>query len=1149
MENKKSKLPFAALIAAALYAVLVILSAFLPAISAEGTNYLRWQVTFFYEPDFILDKKMFDPNVWLILSVVLPVIIAIVTLCMWKNAKAKTRAVLMTIVTVVNAYAGIVVLNTTALAKQNATARMMEIITPAIANGTYKNASMTVVMGILALAAAVLGAAAAVLNYKVAATREYKEAVENERKEKALIRDKIRKGELPKPVVPVKKAVLRTVPAMTVVTALFAVAAVVMNQFSTVMNTFFGYGSIVYDTQIEGSGDYYGETGVLQHISSTEDSKAYAAEVNADVVSESVTLLKNTDHVLPLATGSKVTVFGTAAAEFTHNPNPLEGNSRNFAEALEKGGFTVTDASATGVNETNLSNNDAAFVCLYRSYGEGADAVYDDYSLTDETGRTKLSPTVEELETIAFACANFNNVIIVVNSANTMELGFVEANGAYTDPYSGTTYDFSNIKGALWMGDPGINGIGSVVGVINGEINPSGHTVDTFASRLMNAPVNQNFGSYTYSNANNIGYSAEEYFVQYEEGIYSGYRYYETAYAEAAAGNYEGFDYDTEVVYPFGYGLSYTSFDMEYEGTPAFDEAANEFTFQVKVTNTGNTAGKQVVEIFAHQPYTYGGIEKSEVVIAGFAKTSLLGAGESETVTVTVNRDYLTSYDADENQCYVLEAGDYNFFLSENAHSWASIDTADETKCYTYTLADTLIYNDSHDGKRSTDEVTAVNQFDEMKDGMSDSVMSRADFAGTFPTAPTEADMVASDAVLNELKVFDLSTADDSAELIPWTDSTDTTYTLADLRGVDYDDEKWQSYIEQFSVESLSNMYKNGAWIENADADNGVPVSYDIDGPAGLTANTIPLEDTYGNNSSNAYHESIMVAASWNIDCAVETGLAFANECYTNGITGWYGPGTNIHRSAFGGRNHEYYSEDAILAGTMAAAEVGAASEGGLICFNKHFAMNNQETHRGGVCTWADEQTVREVYLRGWEYYVKNCKMTVYYYETAEDGSTTVVSKEMPGATGVMCSYNRVGAVWSSKNTNLVVNVLQNEWGFTGTAETDALNSAFAYMDAQDALFSGACNLILGSTSIQDDQSDKAITMLQEAAHHILYNKANSNAVNGMKPNETFHYTTAPWIIGLYVAGAIVALLDILGILYILNAVKKNKNAGKEVAA
>ena len=284
-----------------------------------------------------------------------------------------------------------------------------------------------------------------------------------------------------------------------------------------------------------------------------------------------------------------------------------------------------------------------------------------------------------------------------------------------------------------------------------------------------------------------------------------------------------------------------------------------------------------------------------------------------------------------------------------------------------------------------------------------------------------------------------------------------------------------------------------------------------------------------------------MIAASWNLDCAVATGLAFANECYTNGITGWYGPGTNTHRSAFGGRNHEYYSEDSILAGTMAAAEVGAASEGGIICFNKHFALNNQETHRGGVSTWADEQTVREVYLRGWEYYVKNCSMTVSYYETNEDGTTSIASREMPGATGVMCSYNRVGATWSSTSTALVVNVLQDEWGFVGTAETDALNTSFPYMDAQAALFSGACHLILGSTSLEDYQSDKAVTMLQTAAHHILYNKANSNAVNGMKPNETFHYTTAPWIMGLIAAGCVVGILDLLGIAYIINASAKNK--------
>ena len=556
---------------------------------------------------------------------------------------------------------------------------------------------------------------------------------------------------------------------------------------------------------------------------------------------------------------------------------------------------------------------------------------------------------------------------------------------------------------------------------------------------------------------------------------------------------------------------------MRYAAAPSFDEASNTFTFQVEVTNTGSTAGSQVAQIYVSAPYTKGGIEKSHVVLAGFAKTGVLEPGASQTLEITVDRDYICSYDYKDAKCYVLDAGDYHFILSENAHSWADTSLDDNETVWTYTLDSKLVFGE--DNKRPSDGTAAVNRLDnvtnwkftgERQTGTGYAVdFSRADFAGTFATAQ--------DRVLNDRRKFDTDAVDTYIDDIVITDSTMTSYTLADLRGLDYDDPKWDAFIEQISEEKLIEMYSNGNWQEVADPDNGVPRTVDLDGPAGLTAQVLGTQDC------QQYQNNILIGSTWNTEMAALMGTSVANEMMSYGWTGWYGPAANIHRSEFCGRNNEYYSEDPILSGVMSAAEVSACAQGGVICFNKHFAVNNQEVNRqGNLCTWVNEQAAREIYLRGWEYYTKETTMTVKYFD--ETGS--LISKEMLAANGVMTSYNLLGAVWTAACPELCVDILRGEWGFTGTSLTDAINNATEYMDPTAALYSGGTDLCLSQVQLGDTDNDLALKNLQNAAKNVLYNKANSNALqlNGLAPGATITYGTAPWQTGLMVGTALAVL-------------------------
>ncbi len=966
-----------------------------------------------------------------------------------------------------------------------------------------------------------------------------------------------------------------------VVLALMIVATSVMYSMKEYMDTFLGSGErIVTDTGEGLDGKY-----IDFEADSAVESRDAAQKVTQETAEEGIVLLKNDNNTLPMAKTTKVTILGYYS---WHNnmaggedPSTTAG-AVSLAQGIEnyfdtndavkglyanvQGDFASASAGLDSAKST-FAEYDTSIITFKRNSGEGNDQVMD--SGASEYHRTGLSLSNVELELIDYACTNFNKVIIVINAANTMELGFLDPNdpnyktpGQYTDPYSGKTYNFSKIVAGLWAGCVGSQGGTALARILCGEVNPSGHTPDIYARVLRDDPTYVNFGNFEYTNGAMLNsYATSTFFVEYEEGIYIGYRYYETAAAEAAKGNYAGYDYDKAVVYPFGYGLSYTKFKYEYAGEPTYDDKTETYTFNVKVSNVGTADGKGVAQIYVNVPYEKGQVEKAHVVLGGFAKTDVLKAGTgTETVTIEIKRDYFSSYDYTGEKAYLLDEGDYKFYLASDelgSHSWTEVDalTGEEktARLWTDTLSKKIVYSGKN--KRASDLITATNvmddetnyKFKKYGDGSTGDGFihdfTRSDFKGSFPTAPTGQDYVVTDErAKKQIAKYDVW-ADENQNIkdMPETNTDKTSYTLADMRGVDFDDPKWDDYINQFTIDSMVYMFSNGGWNEMNDDENGVPKSYDADSPYGFYAGQLQWKER-----NVWYCGAPMLAATYNTELARRVGEAFGEEAWQQKqkdgapVTGLYGFGMNQHRSAFGGRNYEYYSEDPVLCGKIGAAEAEGASEKGLIVFMKHYVMNDQELNRqkNGYCSWVNEQAFRETYLRAWEIYMKEAKMTVNYYGTNEEGKYEMTSKKMSAATGIMTCYNRIGGTYGGASVS-INGILRAEWGFTGTVLTDAGGEPNTYMTTDLALRRGQ-NLTLtnnGTNGLYDKESPTAVTWLKSSTKYLLYNKANSNCVMNIAPGATFYYTMSPWqiglivawvVVGLFAAGAIVVIVLIL---------------------
>lgn len=824
----------------------------------------------------------------------------------------------------------------------------------------------------------------------------------------------------------------------------------------------------------------------------TDETSDEATALVQEIAEEGIVLLKN-DGTLPLAADSNLNVFGWAST------NPCYGGTGSGAlsdayptvsllQGLEDAGFklntelsdfytayradrpevgmwaqdwTLPEPTADSYTDEMIANakefSDTAMVVITRVGGEGADLPTDvsKVTYTDnsteykdfEAGEHYLQLNKTERDMLDLVCSNFDNVVVVYNGANAMELGFIN--------------EYSQIKSAIWCPGTGQSGFEALGEIVAGTVNPSGKTSDTFVADLTATPTWNNFGNFKYDNmdeyayvSNNFFTGAEETaipsFANYVDGIYVGYRFYETAAAEGLI------NYDEAVVYPFGYGLSYTNFTQEMG---AISENDGTITFDVTVTNTGDAAGKDVVEVYYNPPYTNGGIEKASANLIQFEKTELLQPGDSQTITVSFDAEDMASYDTYGAGCYVLEAGDYQISINSDSHN--VIDSQ------TYTVASTVTYDESN--PRSTDDTAAVNQFAYAEGDVT--YLSRADgFANYAEATAAPASNTMSDAAkaafLNNSNYNPDDYNNDSDEM-PTTGASNGI-KLADLRGVDYDDTQWDSLLDELTISDMDTMIAIGGYQTSAASSVGKIMTIDCDGPASINNNFTGV-------GSVGFPSAVMIASTWNKNLALKFGESIGKMADEMEVSGWYAPAMNTHRSAFAGRNFEYYSEDGVLSGYMASNAIIGAEEYGVYAYMKHFALNDQETNRTEMlCTWANEQSIREIYLKPFEMSVKE-----------------------GGAKAVMSSFNYIGTQWAGGTSALCNTVLRDEWGFRGFVLTDYFG-VYGYMDSDMGIRGGTdCMLVAYDTEtnhVTDTTSATGVLAMRQACKNIMYTVVNSRA-------------------------------------------------------
>ena len=906
---------------------------------------------------------------------------------------------------------------------------------------------------------------------------------------------------------------------------------------------------------------------------------AAAKDLVEEIGNGGMVLAKNEDAALPLDSGSAVTLLGRAAADPVFGGSgsgSVDTNSAvNVRTGLENAGFSINDSMYTAIeafadenkrghiemdnpmastytigemeidgyeaqSSTFAQYDDAAIVVIGRPGGEGGDLAQDMLDIANPEnvdpraleGEHQLELNQDEKALIELAKDSFETVVVVVNASTTLELGDLQ-----NDP---------GVDAILLAGSPGATGFNALGSILAGDVNPSGRTVDTWAADFTADPTWNNFGEFYYENieasypvsatesaTSNATVTTDAPFVNHAEGIYFGYRYYETAAAE-------GFiDYDDAVVYPFGYGLSYTDFAWAIAGTEA-GAVDGTIAVTVDVTNTGDVAGKDVVELYYTAPYTVGGIEKSEVVLGGFAKTGVIEPGATESVTIEIAVEDMASYDYMGAGAYVLEAGDYVISVRTDSHH-----VAEGTEPFVYTVDSDVVYDESN--PRSSDEVAATNQFDDVSAEFTTTgeagkiqVMSRADFAGTFPTAPTAEQLVASDATVAGFEAWNYDAAAEAFEGDMPTTGADSDLALIDMRGLAKDDPLWDEILDSLTVGEMTDVLLNGAYQTAAIGSIGKPQTLEPDGPAGFSS--------FINSSINgvAYPSEVLIAQTWDVELGNAMGTMLGNEALEKGINGWYAPAVNMHRSPFAGRNFEYYSEDPVLSGAMLTSVADGIATKGVYTMIKHFALNEQETNRvnNGVATWATEQAIREVYLKPFEMGVKDITMDVTYI--SDDEGT--VAETTVGATGIMSSFNRIGSVWAGGSEALMTDVLRSEWGFEGFTISDF--NLYPYMNPNQGISAGT-DLTLTfqpSKSFGDTSSAKAVTDIRTATHNILFTVANSNAMDELAPGATVSYTPPTWVyiqIGSTIA---VGVLVLVGVGLMVRRVHRNRPVAEEAA-
>ena len=825
----------------------------------------------------------------------------------------------------------------------------------------------------------------------------------------------------------------------------------------------------------------------------SDETNEEAAEVAEEIMEDGIVLLKN-ESLLPLNETKKLNIFGWESI------NPAYGGAGSggindlydivsLNQGLENAGFSINQELVDFYNNYGADNpemsiqkqswtlpeppvdtysdeliksakeySDVAVVVLSRKAGEGHNdipmdvrkAAYDNNS--DEyddfpEGEHYLQLSQTERDMVDMVCSNFDNVIVVYNGANQFELGFAD--------------EYPQIKSVVWCPGTGNVGFNALGKVFSGEVNPSGKTPDTFIYDMTTAPWWNNAEKTEYTNLADLAVegmnagTAQVYapaFTNYVEGIYVGYKYYETAAQEGVI------DYDKTVQYPFGYGLSYTEFEQKMG---ELEEKDGQISVDVEVTNTGDVAGKDVVEVYYEPPYTNGGIEKSSANLIEFAKTDLLQPGESQTVTVTFSIEDMASYDENHAKAYVLEKGDYAISINSDSH------TVLDQK--TYTADKDVVYKGEN--KRASDDTAATNVFEDAKGDVT--YLSRADHFANYEeatAAPASAELgepYVSEYHLNSN--FDKTTYLNDEDVMPTT-GADNGLTLADMRDADYDDPRWEKLLDQLTVDEMANMIAMAGYQTAAMDSVGKVATLDFDGPAAINNNFTGV-------GSIGFPIEVVVASTWNKELAQAWGECMGKISQEMGAEGWYAPGMNTHRTAFGARNYEYFSEDGVLAGNMGAKAVEGARKYGVYSYIKHFAL--YEGNAKMVSVWSNEQAIREIYLKPFE-----------------------ISVKQGGANAVMVSWSFLGDKWTGESSNLMNTVLRDEWGFRGMALTDFFrNNGHGFMNADAALANGVDAMLSTfngeENNVANPQHPTAVLQMRNACKNVMYTVVSSWAYDG----------------------------------------------------
>ena len=945
-----------------------------------------------------------------------------------------------------------------------------------------------------------------------------------------------------------------------VVSAVLAVALVavivaantVLPKFNQIINSYFGVEQSWDNSEAATDGlDLTYNKADYDRGSIAEAEKTLDKEISG----EGYVLLKN-DGSLPLEKGTTLSFvsgnsrsLGVKAKSMLETTLGIEGGSTDaLTPAMEQAGFsvnkTLTDFYANGkgkdyvmgpgsvsygddedfsINECPLSvmrdagvldsmeNTTPVFV-LKRVAGEGRDmprSMYNHAVSAEDKAKSYLEPDSTELEILQYLNDNFDNTVLVVNSNAAVELDWLA--------------DFPNIKSVLIVPTTGTYGAESLANILSGAVNPSGRTVDTYAADASASPAAQNFGDYQYLDES--GNLTKYNYVSYEEGIYVGYRYYETRYEDAVLGqgNAGDFNYDSEVCYPFGYGLSYTTFDWSGFATSWSGKTC---TATVTVTNTGDVAGKDVVELYAQSPYTdydrANGVEQSAVELVAFAKTKLLEPGESQTVTVTFDESQLAAYDRNAARTWVLDAGTYYVTAAYNAHDAANnvLAAKGASVAGNKSLADTYVPANTEVDVTTyaTDSLTGEAVTNRLDDAAGDvTYLTRADWEGTFPThdgEPTSQVSTWGNEINGEDGVSYTYGKVASADLLAKLDSTDSgnpdvkawegdlTYgadnglSLIDLRGLDYTDPLWDKLLDQLTPEDYNLMIARAGY--------GTDYVASVDKPAGTDADSTSGWSWGGTGMT--FCNPMTVAQTWNQELAYRLGNMIGNESLLGGATGWYAPAMNIHRTPYSGRNGEYFSEDSFLSGAMASQEVKGAAEKGVYTMMKHFAFNEQENHRGdrngqySMATWMNEQSARELYLKPFEMCMKVGDVDLNYLKQKADGTYENATRKIRACQGMMTAFNRIGSTWVGGSWELLSGIVRNEWGFNGWIITDNADTG-VFMGAEQMIEAGGDAKLTtqDQSAMWSFDSGDAVSYryARESLHHLLYTMANGHSMNG----------------------------------------------------